>query len=745
MKRLLAIAISLTFMVTAFSCGEKKNTETNQSSQENVQLLQYKSADLKIADDFSDIYSLDCNSTEVYIFGELKNGGFCGYTTDFNYTDYSEFRFIPSENEEVLTGAISKLGKKLVLTDEDSRTILYIYSREGELESKNELGEIYDNFNRPTIICGSDYYYINCSGTVYVTTANGELKGTVNTGGKTVFGISADSDGNTVILTYDINSGLSLGILDGTEITDTQKLKNGINSTPYSLCKGNNGYRLYAVYDNALCGLKDDKWEKISDLMDTGFSSSTIYRMIPSGENDLTVLIWGSGSSMYLISETDISEIKPRQVVTLAAFGEGLTGIDTEIKNFNENSEDYRVEVKYYLNTDDYSLSFDDLRRDILTGNAPDIIPFDPSMPVDSFSNCSTLFCDLYKFMEKDGDIAKEDILPNIREGLERNGKMVMITPEFSFNTVPANPKVQGVKENWSLDDFYETYKNKPENINAFSYEEFEPRISFFVQAIKDFYFIDYDKAECSFNSPDYINALKFFNDNNIGLTTSEYEAYSGDMGLISYENEFFEGKTYCNFGSASIQYFGSIFEDNRVNNSILAGFPNNNGESGSYITLGRSYGIFANANNKEGAWSFLKTLVSDEYYSSTEHYYCFPILEKYFDERAETTMGKFPTFETDENYMIISNDVIYEDWEFKRYNGNGEEVFQLTPEPFTQEEYEYYSNLVKTAKVVRFDGQVETIYFEELLKCFNNELSAEETAEHIQERVSLYLSERYG
>lgn len=744
MKKLSAIAMSLTFMLTVFSCGERKITETNQSAQENVQLLQYKSADLRISDDFSDIYSFNCNKSEVYIFGELKNGGICGYTTDFNYTDYSEFRFVPSENEEVLTGAINRVGKKLVLTEEDGTSMLYIYSREDEPESKNELGELSCGYTKPTIVCGSDYYYINCSDAVYVTTAKGELKGKVNTGGKTVFGVSADSDGNIVILMYDMKNGLSLGIADGTEITETQAMENGINSTPYSLCSGNNDYRLYAVYDTGLYGLKGNKWEQLSDLMDTGFNCYTFYKMIPTGEKDIAVLRWDNVPSMHIISEMDISEIKPRQVVTVASLSSGIPLHDNEIKKFNKNSEDYRVQLIDYTENGDYSKGAEKLRMDMITGNAPDIILLNDENPVDTFANNSTLFCDLYEFMENDEDISKEDILPNIREGLERKGKMVMVSPNFFFQTVPANPEIKGVKENWSLDDFYESYRNKNDRMTLFRFEDTELRWGFFYQAIKPHFFIDYEKAECNFNTPDYINAIKFFNDNEIGLTTTAYDTLLGDMYYDISQNDLLDGKIYCNFENHDA-WFGSIFENVRLNKCILAGSPNNNGECGSYIMLGVSYAIMANAKNKEGAWSFLKSMLTDEYYNVPESYYCFPIIEKYFDEHAKTTMDKFPTFDYDKKTGKMSDEIVYMDWDYRTYNDRGEVVSRILLEPFTQEEYEHYSDLVKSAKVVRSDGEIERICNMELAKCFDGELSAEETAEHIQERVALYLSEKYG
>ncbi len=44
-----------------------------------------------------------------------------------------------------------------------------------------------------------------------------------------------------------------------------------------------------------------------------------------------------------------------------------------------------------------------------------------------------------------------------------------------------------------------------------------------------------------------------------------------------------------------------------------------------------------------------------------------------------------------------------------------------------------------------RYDGDLENIITEELEEYFNSDKSAEETAEMIQNRASVYLSETYG
>ncbi len=65
----------------------------------------------------------------------------------------------------------------------------------------------------------------------------------------------------------------------------------------------------------------------------------------------------------------------------------------------------------------------------------------------------------------------------------------------------------------------------------------------------------------------------------------------------------------------------------------------------------------------------------------------------------------------------------------------------------FTDEECEKYDKIVREAvkDVRQGDNVIYNIIREETMPFFEGECTAEKTAENIQNRVSIYLSERYG
>ena len=83
-------------------------------------------------------------------------------------------------------------------------------------------------------------------------------------------------------------------------------------------------------------------------------------------------------------------------------------------------------------------------------------------------------------------------------------------------------------------------------------------------------------------------------------------------------------------------------------------------------------------------------------------------------------------------------------EWRYEAYNNEGQLVIDKEIAPFTQEECDYYKNIIKNAKVLRSDVTAGNIIREETMPFFEGECTAEKCAEMIQNRVSLYLSERY-
>ena len=159
-KKLICGLLALLCAVT--SCENKKK-EPAPESVPQIEIMGYRPAEIRLADDFDRIISLDTNVGDVYIFGQLKTGGYSGYTTDNTFSEYESFSFIPQKNETIISSALLPFGKKAVLTYLDGKTMLYIYGKDGIQQKAVECGELLESpdINADVLPYGRNNYIIN--------------------------------------------------------------------------------------------------------------------------------------------------------------------------------------------------------------------------------------------------------------------------------------------------------------------------------------------------------------------------------------------------------------------------------------------------------------------------------------------------------------------------------------------------------------------------------------------------------
>jgi len=164
-----------------------------------------------------------------------------------------------------------------------------------------------------------------------------------------------------------------------------------------------------------------------------------------------------------------------------------------------------------------------------------------------------------------------------------------------------------------------------------------------------------------------------------------------------------------------------------------MVGYPTGDG-TGCHISAAKEYGIMANSQNPDAAWDFLRTIFSDYYYDEIAAWE-FPVLTERFNADCdECTHDR--TYTDPE-----TGETVTEKWTYTINASTGESI---EIENFTQEECDYYKDIITSAKFVRHDEEVYQICREEVQGFYEGERTAEEAAEVIQNRVSIYLSEHY-
>lgn len=752
---ILCVAALLCGAVTACSHGSSSSTAAP-----TTEKLSLKAADISMSNSFEDITDLsrDPVSGKILVFGRLASGSYAAFVTTSTFEEYEEFRFTPQEDEQVKWAVMLRGGRKAILTLLDGTTFIYIYDSENNQTAVIDCGEVLEEDNFATLIAGEDSVLIDRSVMgkrefTAVSTSERKVLGQVKLDEDMLIGAAPDKDG---VLTFVFGSSEKTytAHLNGTELVDKSECGK-LTSSAYSMCAGFGDYSLIANLGSSLVGLKDGEWVELTTKMDSDIEFYDLSSMAMTAEDEFAAVQYGSArSKLILLSAQDISDLKTKELVTIVNFLPSTSSsgeFDEEIKAFNALSEDYRVEYKSYYNEEAHERDYEHLRLDIISGDGPDIIPFDAVFTPDSLS--AGTFCDLYEYIDDDPDLSRDDFIPNVRKAFERDGKMMMVTPTFlNYKTVTAKSGYPGVRENWSFDDMIAAYNAKPEGMYFFDPAEGEySREMLFDQTVMRNFFVDYDKAECWFDSPDYIKMLNFFSDNKIGLTETEYRNQTGEYYYDDPTQDVIKGKTFIEFMRADCYGFRQLFEKVRYyygDELVFVGYPYDGKEKGSFIQLDTCLGIVANSPHKDGAWSFLRYLLSDDYYNDPINYNKFPTIESRFDAKAQQCVDGFYDFKQDENGHFLDGEMIKWNWEYPVYefkDGKAEIKERVKLAPFSQEECDYYKNMIKNSKIMRYDNSIIDIVNEETMSFFNNECTAEECAKRIQNRAFIYLSEHYG
>ena len=524
----------------------------------------------------------------------------------------------------------------------------------------------------------------------------------------------------------------------------------GINSVN-TLLPGSDEYALYISDSTALYGLRSDgSADELVNWIDSDLNGENIRGVIQLPDGDFAIFeqnydgAGGSVGTFYRLTKRDISELENTVVVTLGLLYTD-SAITSKVNEFNKASDKYRIRINDYSKYDEWdeeaqtmtNSAAKQLKLDIIAGNAPDMIyTYDISV-VQSLAS-KGVFTDLYSFLGTNGVPGKDEFVPCALQAGECSGQLLAIAPTFTVSTMAAKSKFVD-HDNWTLNELIETYENLPEGTKLF--KEYNDRATVFENlTVGCSSFIDMTTNSCSFNSDEFIKILEFCkkfpaesDSPDIATATEEemskyYEetdlACRNDKALLSPFNLY-------NVRSFAQQIHGNFGDD-----ISLVGFPGETGKGG-VVSLSNSFSILSNAANKEACWEFISQFFSQDYYKelTVDRNSGLPSLTSNFEELLDST--------TERPYTLTESGEkeFYDD---SYYIGNSDTP--ITIDPLTQEQRDYLENYILNccaSNKFAGDTDIRSIVSEEIESFFAGENSAQDTANSIQNRVSILLSEQ--
>lgn len=556
-----------------------------------------------------------------------------------------------------------------------------------------------------------------------------------------------DANGVVYIAGY-LDNGYGLQAIDKTtkSLGAALRLPDTIQAYEYYFGPG---YELYYSLDDGLYGYNTgmEQGEMViswpnSDLNADNFNSLKVLspEMVLVSYYDRTSDDWKQVNTVLKKSpDIDLSQVT---VIELAYVYCDYTLPDVII-GFNRDHDNIRVVTKDYsqYNTEEngYNGGYTKLTNDILNGlYKPDIVCGSPYDSVLSTLISKGMFVDLYRFIDQDDAVRRDDILGCVKNTFEVDGKLSALSKSVEINTLLARKDAVGDRTSWTLDEMLDFAMNLENGQYLMAYLTRDSAQYQLLGTASYGQFIDFANHTCNFEDPTFIKYLNY-------IATLPAEEEGGYQ--VDYESE----NRYEGYQTGQVvlyqQYYWTISDMQsdmvpfNTEDVVRIGYPvSGEGENGSMLTSSTSYLITSSSEHPEEAWAFLRAFISgkNDWRAGRDG---FSVLKSKIYEMAEENKdrhtfysfsGGTSSWSGDNEYMVVD--------ENGRLNGEAGILVDFSQEKL--DEFVAWLDTIGTPLQASVPEEITSIINEEITAFTGGARSAEDTAKIIQSRVSLWLAE---
>lgn len=486
---------------------------------------------------------------------------------------------------------------------------------------------------------------------------------------------------------------------------------------------GDMGFKAFFSADEGIFGVTDKgELVLVVDYKTSMVESADVQDFVAVGDGLFLTAGYDCDSlKLYTRRPDDYKE--DRQTVNVWQIYSG--GSDDMAVRFNKQNDDYLV--KYALDLK----HLDDLSKAVLTGDSPDLIYYSNRTVLDGMINLGAA-SDLYPLMENYDGVKPDDLMPNVLEALDMDGKLYAIPENFCVSTMYANSDVIGDKyRNWTFEDMYDLADKRPDDMSLLleSYNDgIEERLLLSYQSP----WVDAENHTCNYDSDRFIEYLEFTKNVRNPMLMHIYDR---DIERAKIRSTSMADKKAMICEDTGIRYGYNFYLSSLgqhglpVENATLLNYPDS-GETG-LITCDNCYTVLNTGNCPEGAWAFVSYLLSDEVQLKWANQNPGWNLtnKKAFDKSLENCITQNGEPKMNKMQHNFENNVTFE---------------QEYPVTSTAEQVEKYREFVlNCTELEYYNDDIRTILYDEYNRYLNDEITAKECAQTIQDRVEILLSEQ--
>lgn len=515
----------------------------------------------------------------------------------------------------------------------------------------------------------------------------------------------------------------------------------------YQAIAGSGEYDLY--YNNGVnfygYKLDEGKAEKLFNWINCDVDNSNINGYTVTADGKIVALSneWDENyenvtSSLITMEKVPASTLPQKEVITLAC---QYLAWETrsEIIKFNRSHDDVRIELRDYSeynSDDDYEAGLTKLRTEMLAGNCPDIIDLS-SMPAKQLA-AKGLLTDLYPLLDADPELSREDFFPSVLKAMENNGKLYSTCSGFEVISAVGASKVVGSEPGWTYQQLTEALREMPEGCTVFSVSETRSDILRMCLTLEMDNFVNWNTGEVNFDKPEFIEMLNFVKSFPAEFDWEHYEWSDEDDDMLRVR----EGRQLLVYGDLSnfdsISQYESAFGG--LDGFTFVGFPTSRGV-GSMIMTSSGYGICETCRNKQAAWDFVRTFMTEEYQDRNS--YAFP--SNIHSYEAKKTDAMTPVYQKDdEGHIMLDPETGEKMMESKGGYWDSTAQEWVNSYYYTQEEIDKIESVIMSAdRAYTLDEAINDIVNEQVEAFFAGQRSAEDVAKLIQSKAKIYVNEQ--
>jgi lipoprotein len=805
MKKIIALISALMLFAGAASCSKKSGNSNNPKSftAESLSDISYKKSSVPLPDDISMIYRFtpfNKNSEYLIVGSGSETVGFWRVDSEFtNFRDLGIKNFDYGSSYDINITENGTIVVFIVTVDHgdapepdysDSAAVqqyeanaeygfhMRTYSLEGEMLTDNEVTGFPVQPGADVQITGlasdGEIVIVCVNSTYEAFKIDGSYIGTVSTdSGEYIENIGRDDNGS-VVCAVSGEDFFRIDKLNDDGTLEKSSVNYSISGSVYDeIIPGRGNYSMFFRSMSDIYGIRSDdsSIEPLFSVNRSGLTADKVAGFAIASDGNFIIPI--KDYSDWSCSLKKFTPCSPEELENIPHITLGMPLQDqvflmeNTIEYFNENHDNFQVDVKTYINGDssdaDKEMFSNQITQDALSGDLPDVLMLNDMGGYfgDSGFGINLIekeaLCDMLDFMENDDTLNEDAFLPAAINTLikgSQDGHAYAMPNRFELDIgyVGKTKFVGDIADNWGFDSYMDLLENKPEGMGMRYYNEgntIYDRIHF-----DWYYWIDFKNASCRFNSPEFIRQLKYAGDGDpitddyyspAEMTEEELLAesnmftqqYVNDKAILSnkilYDYYDYLSMTKGTFGGEPITILGDV---NTCKPLITPTFNN-------------IFAITKNSEHKEEAWEFVKFMFSDEYYKKNGFGNGFPVTKSGRELLVEYSQTPQSYDETMPEFMDYTG-YIYDNGINPDGTADIIGIGEITDEMIAEVDKLIDEAVIGSYSFVNEgnseqNGVIAGIYQEETERFFNGEITAEQCAELLQNRISLYLSEQFG